>query len=170
MFYKTESQAGHVLFSVLSSHLRSDNIFCTYRMVDFSNPSDAQLSALAQACLQVTGVVKEDEFDKFWRKAGIFDKDEESDEVWRKAGIDKDEESDELCRNVGELDICDFATQFSPVATGITDIVRDTLLCNDGLNMGVQVQLCKLNVYGMYHDVFEVCMIFSGNFRTWVIL
>ncbi|PPQ75052.1 hypothetical protein CVT25_008307, partial [Psilocybe cyanescens] len=93
-------------------------------LIDFTKPTDSQLSVLSDSCQQATfGVNQKDVLDESYRKAG-------------------------------KLDATDFALNFSPFTCGIIDTIRDTLLTYQNDDRSIHAEMYKLNVYGMYFRNF----------------
>ncbi|KAF9475093.1 hypothetical protein BDN70DRAFT_275955 [Pholiota conissans] len=88
------------------------------RSIDFSNPTEQQLEALANACPPASfGRNEEDVLDENYRKAG-------------------------------KLDTTDFAAQFSPWNSGVLKTAVESLFKKEDSMADVTAELYKLNVYG----------------------
>jgi hypothetical protein len=90
----------------------------TARTIKFPDPSEDQLSALAEACQKAT------------------------------FGLNQNDVLDESYRKAGKMDATDYATQFCPTDSGIVDIIRDGLLYGPNIEKSIKVEPYKLNVYG----------------------
>ncbi|KAF8971147.1 hypothetical protein BDZ97DRAFT_1651431, partial [Flammula alnicola] len=86
--------------------------------LEFGNATDAQLSSLAEAC-----------------EPASF-------------GRNDEDVLDESYRKAGKMDVKNFATQFSPVSSGIVQNIRESLLQGQNADEEIKVELYKLNVYG----------------------
>lgn len=90
----------------------------TRSFVDFRNPSDDDLKALAEACDPATfGRVDQDVYDESYRKAG-------------------------------KLNTTHFSTNFHPALAGLLNEIRDVLLEGYDFDTDIKAELYKLNVYG----------------------
>ncbi|KAF9483538.1 hypothetical protein BDN70DRAFT_289522 [Pholiota conissans] len=89
------------------------------RFIDFANPTEDQLKALADACSPASfGRNQENVLDENYRKAG-------------------------------KMDAADLCTQFSPWNSGVLKTVVDSLFRSNNKSIAdVEVELYKLNVYG----------------------
>ncbi|KDR78105.1 hypothetical protein GALMADRAFT_1301839 [Galerina marginata CBS 339.88] len=87
-------------------------------LLNFANATETQLSSLAEACQQAT------------------------------FGVNQKDVLDESYRKAGKLDSTEFATQFSPLSSGIVDTIRESLLQGEHAEKSIKVELYKLNVYG----------------------
>jgi len=86
--------------------------------INLSNPSEADLQDLSDACQPATfGVNKEDVLDESYRKAG-------------------------------KMDVADFTTNFVVEDLGLMDVIRSELLEGHESNKAIKAELYKLNVYG----------------------
>jgi hypothetical protein len=86
--------------------------------INLSNPSEADLQNLSDACQPATlGVNKEDVLDESYRKAG-------------------------------KMDVADFTTNFVIEDSGLMDVIRSELLEGHESNKAIKAELYKLNVYG----------------------
>ncbi|KAF8892774.1 hypothetical protein CPB84DRAFT_1826074 [Gymnopilus junonius] len=90
----------------------------TYRVVNFLDTNEDQLSSLVNACQPAT------------------------------FGVDKKDVLDESYRKAVKMDSVDFAAQFSPVTSGVLKAVCEELLQRSADQEPVQIELYKLNVYG----------------------
>ncbi|CAA7266073.1 unnamed protein product [Cyclocybe aegerita] len=87
-------------------------------VVDFSQPTEGQLEALAAACQPATfGLGQQDILDESYRKAG-------------------------------KMDAANFAAQFTAFTSGITDRVGEFLLEAPSTPQSLRFELYKLNIYG----------------------
>ncbi|KAI0345626.1 hypothetical protein BDW22DRAFT_1353163 [Trametopsis cervina] len=90
----------------------------SFSSVDFSNPSEDDLKALAEACDPATfGRADQDVYDESYRKAG-------------------------------KLNATHFAINFHPGPAGLLDEIRDVLLEGYNFDTEITAELYKLNVYG----------------------
>ena len=62
-------------------------------------------------------------------------------------GVQQQDVLDESYRKAGKMDAANFSTNFNPNNTGIMQAIRDLLVKNP--ESSIQVELHKLNVYGM---------------------
>ena len=82
-------------------------------------------------------------------------------------GIQQQDVLDETYRKAGKMDAVEFSTNFNPNSTGIMESIRCLLLKNPGSS--IQVELHKLNVYGMQkrknlHRKPYGCFVGPGSF------
>jgi hypothetical protein len=86
--------------------------------VDFAKVTDQQLDNLAKACDPAT------------------------------FGLAQKDVLDESYRRAGKMDANRFATHFSPIDSGLLEIVSDLLLRGRVPEKSIHLELYKLNIYG----------------------
>jgi hypothetical protein len=96
-------------------------------MVDVINATEPQLAALAAACHPAS------------------------------FGLAKKDVVDESYRKALKMDSSEFATQFSPLSSGIMEGIRKALF-GKRTTENIKVELYKLNVYGISNPFFLSCV------------
>jgi hypothetical protein len=88
-------------------------------------------------------------------------------------GVKQQAVLDESYRKAGKMDAVDFSTNFNPSSAGIIDNIRCLLLKKP--EMSIQVELHKLNVYGM-HEKNKFFTLATqpepaayGDCRSWIV-
>jgi hypothetical protein len=69
-------------------------------------------------------------------------------------GVQQQDVLDESYRKAGMMDAVNFSTNFNPNNTGIIESIRDFLI--EDRETSIQVELHKLNVYGMQQTILQV--------------